>query len=264
MGGLRKYMPKTFWTFLIAAGALSGIPLLSGFWSKDEILAGAGGLGLSNGAPGSYHVILLMGLLCAAMTAAYMTRCVYLTFFGEYRGGESLAQLAEEGVVPLDDQDRFAAGDAREMAEDDVAHPAGVPVTPEPVPAHAVAHEVHAEELAHAGGGGGHGGHDAHGHDAHGHGGLPHESGPRITVPLMILAAMSFLTMFANIPHYFSIFPESWQLRFEHFVEPVGDYFVPDLAHAEFSPALALISIALAAIGIGLGVPVLLREGPPL
>jgi len=70
----------------------------------------------------------------------------------------------------------------------------------------------------------------------------------------MILAAMSFLTMFANIPHYFSIFPESWQLRFEHFVEPVGDYFVPDLAHAEFSPALALISIALAAIGIGLGV----------
>ena len=159
MGGLRKYMPKTFWTFLIAAGALSGIPLLSGFWSKDEILAGAGGLGLSDGAPGSYHVILLMGLLCAAMTAAYMTRCVYLTFFGEYRGGESLAHLAAEGVHPLDDQDRFDAGDAREMAEDDVAHPAGVPVTPEPVPSHAVAHEVHAQEVV-AHGGGGHGGAD--------------------------------------------------------------------------------------------------------
>ena len=62
---------------------------------------------------------------------------------------------------------------------------------------------------------------------------------------------MSFITMFANIPHCFTIFPESWQLRFEHFVEPVGDYFLTDLAHAEFSPALALISIALAALGIG-------------
>ena len=87
MGGLRKYMPITFWTFMVGSAALAGIPLFSGFWSKDEILAGTGGLGLSDGANGSYHIMLIMGLVTAAMTAAYMTRCVYLTFFGEYRGG---------------------------------------------------------------------------------------------------------------------------------------------------------------------------------
>ena len=45
MGGLRKWMPQTFWTFIIATAALIGIFPLAGFWSKDEILAGAGQLG---------------------------------------------------------------------------------------------------------------------------------------------------------------------------------------------------------------------------
>ncbi len=79
MGGLRKYMPYTFWTFLIATGALMGLPPLAGFWSKDEILLGAG----KNG----YDAFMIVGLIGAAMTAAYMTRAVYLTFFGERRGG---------------------------------------------------------------------------------------------------------------------------------------------------------------------------------
>ena len=99
MGGLRKKMPVTYWTF-ISTLAIAGFPLFSGFLSKDEILAGAGGLGLSDGANGTYHVILIMGLACAAMTAAYMTRCVYLTFFGEYRGGEPLAQPARRAPSP--------------------------------------------------------------------------------------------------------------------------------------------------------------------
>jgi NADH-quinone oxidoreductase subunit L len=81
MGGLRKYMPKTFWTFLIATAALMGIPLTAGFYSKDEILAVAG----ANG----YTFFKIVGLIGAVMTAAYMTRCVYLTFFGEYRGGHA-------------------------------------------------------------------------------------------------------------------------------------------------------------------------------
>ena len=45
MGGMRKQMPITFWTFMIGTGALMGIFPLAGFWSKDEILAGANGLG---------------------------------------------------------------------------------------------------------------------------------------------------------------------------------------------------------------------------
>ena len=78
MGGLRKYMPVTFVTFMIGSLALAGIFPLAGFWSKDEIIATAG----QNG----YELFAVVGLVGALLTAAYMTRCVYLTFFGEYRG----------------------------------------------------------------------------------------------------------------------------------------------------------------------------------
>jgi NADH-quinone oxidoreductase subunit L len=78
MGGLRKPMPITFWTFVIGSLALAGIFPLAGFWSKDEILVNAG----ANG----YTAFLVLGLIGAFLTAAYMTRAVYLTFFGEFRG----------------------------------------------------------------------------------------------------------------------------------------------------------------------------------
>jgi NADH-quinone oxidoreductase subunit L len=78
MGGLRKYLPITFWTFLIGTVALSGIPPFSGFFSKDEILAIA------------FHdhdyVIYAVMLITAVLTAFYMARAVTLTFLGSYRG----------------------------------------------------------------------------------------------------------------------------------------------------------------------------------
>jgi NADH-quinone oxidoreductase subunit L len=80
MGGMKRFMPKTFWTFLICTLALIGLPPLAGFWSKDEILAGAQQLG------GDYTAFMIVGMVGALMTAAYMTRCLYLTFFGEPRG----------------------------------------------------------------------------------------------------------------------------------------------------------------------------------
>ena len=88
MGGLRKDMPHTYRTFMIGTVALAGLPPLAGFWSKDEILVGTGGWGLmgGTGGNGAYTLMLGMGMLTAALTAAYMTRCVYLTFFGEFRG----------------------------------------------------------------------------------------------------------------------------------------------------------------------------------
>ncbi len=82
MGGMRRFMPKTYATFLICTGALIGLFPLAGFWSKDEILAGASQLG----GDGSYTAFMVVGILGALMTAAYMTRCVYLTFHGEPRG----------------------------------------------------------------------------------------------------------------------------------------------------------------------------------
>ncbi len=78
MGGLKKWMPQTYWTFVIATLALAGIFPLAGFWSKDEILVGAG----HNG----YKLFMVVGIVGAMMTAAYMARCVYLTFHGEFRG----------------------------------------------------------------------------------------------------------------------------------------------------------------------------------
>jgi NADH-quinone oxidoreductase subunit L len=97
MGGLRKYMPHTYKTFLISTAALIGLFPLAGFWSKDEILAGASQLGDD----GNYVAFMVVGVLGALMTAAYMTRCVYLTFFGEYRGHGHPHESGRRITVPL-------------------------------------------------------------------------------------------------------------------------------------------------------------------
>ncbi|MGD2043229.1 MAG: proton-conducting transporter membrane subunit, partial [Acidimicrobiia bacterium] len=78
MGGLRKYMPTTYWTFVAGSLALAGIFPLAGFWSKDEILATLGHEG--------YTMVMWIAIAGAFVTAFYMTRAVALTFFGEYKG----------------------------------------------------------------------------------------------------------------------------------------------------------------------------------
>ena len=168
MGGLRKHMPHTYRTFMIGTVALAGLPPLAGFWSKDEILVGTGGWGLmgGTGGNGAYTSMLGMGMLTAALTAAYMTRCVYLTFFGEFRGH-----------------------------------------------------------------------------------GQPHESGPRITVPLWILAGLAVVAGFLNMPKGFQLAPSSLQERFGHFVEPVAGYF-PTISHATPSWSLAVVSTLVVIGGI--------------
>jgi NADH-quinone oxidoreductase subunit L len=93
MGGLRKYMPITFSTFMIGSLALAGIFPFAGFWSKDEILVTAGKSG--------YTFFLVVGLIGAFLTAAYMTRCVYLTFFGDYRGHGEPHESERAITVPL-------------------------------------------------------------------------------------------------------------------------------------------------------------------
>ncbi len=77
MGGLRRELPVTYWTFLVGTLAIAGVPLLSGFFSKDEILWQTFAHG---------HIVLwVMGIVTAFLTATYMFRLLYLAFFGERR-----------------------------------------------------------------------------------------------------------------------------------------------------------------------------------
>ena len=81
MGGLRKYMPWTYWTFIIGSLSLAGIWPLAGFWSKDEILISA-----QHGGPG---ILFWFAMITVFMTAFYMFRAIFMIFHGEYRGGDS-------------------------------------------------------------------------------------------------------------------------------------------------------------------------------
>jgi NADH-quinone oxidoreductase subunit L len=78
MGGLRKIMPWTYATFLIASLSIAGIWPLAGFWSKDEILASA---------LEKQPVLFVLAMITVFLTAFYMFRVVFMTFGGKYRGG---------------------------------------------------------------------------------------------------------------------------------------------------------------------------------
>ena len=195
MGGLRKYMPVTFWCTLICTLAIAGVPFFSGFYSKDMIILAAWAEVLDGKHFSGWSLYALLSLSLAAMfTAFYMFRLIFMTFYGEYRGNQAqhayTAQLAAEGFEG-----------------------------PEPHGHDDHGHDDHGHE-AH--------GHDDHGHDSHGHdshGGLPHESPLVMTAALVLLA---FLGMFGG--HFWLLDPghllsfwhsEPW---FPHLVNPVAIY----------------------------------------
>lgn len=114
MGGLKKDLPITYWTFLIGALAISGVPLLSGFFSKDELLFEAFREG---------HTLLwLVGAVASLMTAAYMFRLVFLTFHGKRRHD------APAPAHHLEDESAAQAhSDAHGDGHGGVAHPHDAP-----------------------------------------------------------------------------------------------------------------------------------------
>jgi NADH-quinone oxidoreductase subunit L len=81
MGGLKSKLPITYITFFIGTLAIAGIPPFAGFFSKDDILAHA-----FSASP----VLWALGLIGAIMTSFYMFRLLFLTFFGEFRGGDKI------------------------------------------------------------------------------------------------------------------------------------------------------------------------------
>jgi NADH-quinone oxidoreductase subunit L len=96
LGGMKKYLKITHWTFLVSCLAIAGIPGFSGFFSKDEILYGASAMAMSDHGDGLSTGIgwfVLVGLsLAAFMTAFYMFRLYFLTFTGTYRSGDPRAR----------------------------------------------------------------------------------------------------------------------------------------------------------------------------
>jgi len=107
MGGLRGKMPITAITFLIGCIAISGIPPLAGFWSKDEILGQAFG---------TFPLLWAVGFLTAGMTAFYMFRLYFLTFEGEFRGTDTALQhsLLEAAGKTADEDHGHHAGSVHE------------------------------------------------------------------------------------------------------------------------------------------------------
>jgi NADH-quinone oxidoreductase subunit L len=92
MGGLRKKIPITFWTMVCAWVAISGVPPFAGFFSKDAILLAAYGH-----SPAIYWI----GVVTAGMTAFYVSRAMFMTFFGSYRGNAHAHESPAVMWVPL-------------------------------------------------------------------------------------------------------------------------------------------------------------------
>ena len=93
LGGLRRKMPVTTWTFIIGALSLAGFPLLSGFWSKDLILNSA--------FAGGHWVTFAVGVVTAGLTAFYMFRVIFRVFFGEARSDEARNAHPAERLLTL-------------------------------------------------------------------------------------------------------------------------------------------------------------------
>jgi NADH-quinone oxidoreductase subunit L len=180
MGDLRKYLPVTFATMMVGTLAIAGIPPLSGFFSKDEILWRT-----------FEHNTVLWGLaaVTALMTAFYMFRLMAMTFYGAYRGPAWAPASTHAGQ-----HGARAAGQAG-------PHDAG----------------AHGPDPGRAGAGPGRGTHGAS-DDAHGggHGAWhgPHESPKAMTVPLMLLAAGAAVAGFIGLPAFLG------GSAFERFLEP--------------------------------------------
>jgi NADH-quinone oxidoreductase subunit L len=226
MGGLKKYMPITRWTYLFACIAIAGFPIANGFYSKDEILWKAftsRHLALfGTPAPWLGPLIYVIGIVAATGTAFYMYRSYYMTFTGDYRGGEGHhgEPTSPHAAVAAP----VHASSHAVHASDGAAHAHGADAHGHAVPHAAHGHDAHGHAVATAHDAQVHAAHDDHAAGGHGHhGGPPHESPWTITLVLSLLALGSFLTLFLGIPMAWTGKPPV----LEHWLEPVLAAEVP-------------------------------------
>lgn len=162
-GGLAKFLPVTAVTFGIGWLAIAGVPPFSGFWSKDEILAGAWN---------NNKLLWALLLFAAMLTAFYMSRAVFMTFFGEKRWGAGADNSSEN----MTETDEHSAADVEISSADDVevADTANIEV---------------AKIVSTA----------------------PHESPPTMLMPLVVLALLATVAGVLNLPFVKSThFLEKW------------------------------------------------------
>jgi len=257
MGNLRKYMPITFITMMMGWLAICGIPIWAGFFSKDEILYRTFA---SQNIPEPWNYVLwVVGLITAVLTAVYMTRMMWMTFFGEERFDLVLDEhgAAHGAVGTVETDGTHASHDSHSSDEEEEEHRALPP-------------NFH-----------------------------PHESPWTMTVPLVVLAVLSTVGGLAGIPYAMSsLFGAGDVNIIEHTLDPiiakvgkkegghetpaakphasVADPQLKDLyasaeaphlagetagVHEEHDPVtisqerkLAALSVLLAALGIGIGI----------
>jgi NADH-quinone oxidoreductase subunit L len=258
MGNLKKYMPITFFTMAVGWLAIAGIPIFSGFFSKDEILykTFAADKYFPNGLFPGHEFLWIVAVITAILTAIYMTRMMIMTFFGSERWAEVGPELPiadDPGEPARTEETAFAFGDA---ADAKVPHD-------DP---HALEHHDEDHEEDH---------HHALPHDF-----KPHESPWVMTVPLIVLAFLSFAGGLIGIPYAMSSLPVVSSIvgkdanHFEKTLEPVvAEVQTPAAIKARenakaHSPEavsterwLALLSTVLAIVGIGIGFA-LFRNNP--
>ena len=303
MGGLRKWLPTTYLTFFASSLAISGFPFTSGFFSKDEILyrayvthihAAPAEKGVTRWeAPTWFGPMLYwVGVLAATMTAFYIFRALFLTFWGEFRGWEiekkgaaaktpSAPSAAKEHLAKTDERAAEASdtdstlvfarkahgpeaaklhdgADADEADDTLIYKPkgSGLEAAKPSEVAHAVAKpDDHGRAVTT---------HDDHGAALHGHAGPlppPHESPWLMTVPLLVLAAFALAGGIFN-PGLLSKEP-----GLEHWLHPIFDLtetFVKVKAGAPSPWLLAVPGILACAAGGGAAYFVyVMKKGAP-
>ncbi len=215
MGGLRKVMPFTFITFLIGSLSLSGIPPFSGYYSKDDIL---------HAAWDTNKILFVLGFLVVFMTAFYMFRAIFLTFFGEFRGGMPHHDHWTEGWQAIPDTSGgehhaeavhpVAAASLHGPLAESVSHGTGGIVASDISPEPSVdEHDGHEPSPVH-----------------------PHESPWVMVLPLLVLAVPSVISWIVNYNGWF------------------GDLLRAALPAAELDKTIESVNWGLAGASVAMGV----------
>ncbi|MBI3971184.1 MAG: NADH-quinone oxidoreductase subunit L [Chloroflexi bacterium] len=224
MGGLFSPLKVTALTFLAGWLAIIGFPGFSGFFSKDLILAKTLERGLEDP---WYLVLYAVALLTVAMTAFYMSRLVFLAFFGRHRG-------ADEGLMPAE---------ARAVPEHEPAAAAGAVATHQR--ASPVVHASHNSRAA-----------DREAHGAHGaHGSTPHESPWIMLIALIVLALLSIGGGWVGIPP-FMVGAAGHESPFEAFLAPSVAAHGAAEAHGALEATMEWVATGASVVMAGIGVAI--------